>query len=69
VRAGDLVFGNIKLFLAARRRPAVGRKEPNGKNGKGHPLSVRERATNPLAPGKCGWPQLPPGNVDGPNFH
>ena len=28
-------------------------------NGKGHPLSVRERATNPPAPGKCGWPQLP----------
>jgi hypothetical protein len=33
----------------------VGRKE---RNGKGHPLSVRERATNPLHPG----------NVDGPNF-
>jgi hypothetical protein len=28
-------------------------------NGKRHPLSVTEMATNPLAPGKCGWPQLP----------
>jgi hypothetical protein len=34
-------------------------KERTG-NGKGHPLSVRERATNPLAPGKCGWPPTPP---------
>src|SRR5271166_6511213 len=25
---------------------------------KGHPLYVSERATNPLAPRKCGWPQL-----------
>ena len=34
----------------------------------GHPLSVRERATNPLAPGKCGWPQLPLGKCGWPQL-
>jgi len=47
-----------------RRTPPPGRGA-EGANGKSHPPPVRERATNPLAPGKCGWPPTPITNRGG----
>jgi len=47
-----------------RRTPPPGRGAA-GANGKSHPPPLRERATNPLAPCKCGWPPTPITNMGG----
>ncbi len=62
VRAGDLVFGNIKLFLAARRRLAVGR------GTEGPPTFCKGKGYQPSGPREMWMAPTSLGNVDGPNF-
>jgi len=71
VQGGDWYVWHAPDGLRARAATGLGCMQAGAKklvvieasyasgNGKRHPLSVTVMATNPLAPGKCGWPQLP----------